>query len=303
MTGNHQNLAEKEARDNIVLGNVAASFGASVNAGGTVTLTGNCYASREPYGLSDAEKGYGLLYGSLYTENIPDMIIQNNIFGEMEDGNVVAIYDLRQTCGPCNGVTADPNPNIPGDDVDISGCTCGTFGGNTYEPDNKCEFTDPGPYEFTPPTIHSFQINSGTSTTGTPTVTLSMNVTDADSGMGQNARFNYLQGGLMQFSHDGTTWHEVHDYAPIHPWTLEPGSGPKTVYARFRDVDGNWTKIVSDSIELTSGTTDQDNDGYTTEQGDCNDNDPNINPGTLEVCNNSKDDDCDGDIDELELKL
>lgn len=42
---------------------------------------------------------------------------------------------------------------------------------------------------------------------------------------------------------------------------------------------------------------DEDSDGYTTENGDCDDNDPAVNPSQTEVCN-GKDDNCDGDTDE-----
>ena len=44
-------------------------------------------------------------------------------------------------------------------------------------------------------------------------------------------------------------------------------------------------------------TLDVDADGYTTDQGDCDDADAEVNPGAEELCN-GVDDDCDGDVDE-----
>ncbi len=45
------------------------------------------------------------------------------------------------------------------------------------------------------------------------------------------------------------------------------------------------------------GCTDNDNDGVTTCDGDCDDNDPNIYPGAKQVCN-GKDNNCDGLVDD-----
>jgi hypothetical protein len=43
---------------------------------------------------------------------------------------------------------------------------------------------------------------------------------------------------------------------------------------------------------------DNDGDGYTVVQGDCNDNNAAIHPGAIEVCGNNIDDNCNGYTDE-----
>ena len=63
-----------------------------------------------------------------------------------------------------------------------------------------------------------------------------------------------------------------------------------------RDVDGSvidtWSYGVMDPSEM-----DDDGDGYSEDQGDCNDTDEDVNPGVDEDCNGI-DDNCDGVVDE-----
>ena len=60
--------------------------------------------------------------------------------------------------------------------------------------------------------------------------------------------------------------------------------------------NGNDTDTDTDD-SLDSAYTDDDGDGYTEDEGDCNDADPDVAPNQAEECN-GVDDDCDGEIDE-----
>ena len=51
------------------------------------------------------------------------------------------------------------------------------------------------------------------------------------------------------------------------------------------------------ACEEKSEPEDGDRDGYTLEEGDCNDGNVDVHPGAMELCNNS-DDDCDSSVDE-----
>ena len=96
---------------------------------------------------------------------------------------------------------------------------------------------DPGAWEYTAPGSCSVSVNgSGQS------VTLTLSASDGGSGMGSSSRFPFEGAALMQFSNDGSTWSEVRVYSVSSSWTL---AGMLTVYARFRDCDGNWSDPVS----------------------------------------------------------
>lgn len=88
-----------------------------------------------------------------------------------------------------------------------------------------------------PPT-GTVNINSGAARTKSTAVTLTLSATDSD-GVSQ-----------MQFSNDGATWSTAQTYATSRSWTLAAGDGTKTVYAKFKDSRGNWSKAYADTIIL-----------------------------------------------------
>ena len=62
------------------------------------------------------------------------------------------------------------------------------------------------------------------------------------------------------------------------------------------DSHGNQGQTMQLLSVLSSSDVDNDGDGYSEEEGDCNDENPNISPGTTESLN-GLDDDCDGLVD------
>lgn len=85
-------------------------------------------------------------------------------------------------------------------------------------------------------------VNGGAATTSTQSVTLSLNATDPAPATGVSQ---------MRFSNDGVTFSAYQPYATTAAWTLTSGDGVKTVYAQFRDSEGNQSAVVNDSITLT----------------------------------------------------
>lgn len=83
---------------------------------------------------------------------------------------------------------------------------------------------------------------------------------------------------------------------------VQDKSAPTDAKAAY--MDGDFCFFCPDDASCAPQTacTDADGDGYFAQAGcpsavDCNDTDPNINPQAIEVCNDAKDNDCNGAID------
>jgi len=90
--------------------------------------------------------------------------------------------------------------------------------------------------DTTPPT-GSVIINNKAIYTKSRAVTLTLSASD-NSGTVKS----------MRFSNDGATWSAEGAYATKQAWVLTTGYGYKKVYAKFKDVAGNWSSPVSAKI-------------------------------------------------------
>ncbi|HQJ07857.1 MAG TPA: PKD domain-containing protein [Deltaproteobacteria bacterium] len=104
------------------------------------------------------------------------------------------------------------------------------------------------PIPDTVPPTGAVTINSGSATTPSRAVTLTLSA--ADSGGTVTA---------MKFSNDGVNWSDEVPYATSQAWVLSENDGVKTVYVNYKDAAGNWMSTpASDTITFMLDT---DGDG------------------------------------------
>jgi len=216
------------ARDVQVIDNV-------VDSCGWIYLLDSEPNSNIEFKYNHLQNNVGFRIGSGSNVLIDDIDFVGNVFGYNTPIKMKWGYWWfgADDCADCDPLDVNPQ--------------CGPFREVHDNVDNDAyvDTNDPGPWEYTPPTVHRFEINEGPTTS--LTVTLSMDVSDQGSGMGDYPRWPYSQGALMQFSNNGVEWSEARPYANVTAWTLsDDGDNPKIVYARFRDCDGNWSEPLAD---------------------------------------------------------
>ena len=116
--------------------------------------------------------------------------------------------------------------------------------------------------------------------TGSPAAAIVTTATGCDNYTWSVNGQTYTQSGTYSYTSN------CQDY------TLNLTINASTVY--YADVDNDGYGNAASTTNSCSGAP----AGYTSQAGDCNDNNANINPGATEVCGNGIDDNCDGNIDE-----
>jgi YD repeat-containing protein len=84
----------------------------------------------------------------------------------------------------------------------------------------------------------SISINNGAASTASTSATLTLSASDNSGTVSE-----------MRFSNDNAAWSAWEPYGASKAWTLSEGNGTKTVYAEFKDQQGNVSETYSDSIE------------------------------------------------------
>jgi putative metal-binding protein len=120
-----------------------------------------------------------------------------------------------------------------------------------------------------------------------------------DFGFGSLAHFR-LEIASPPYGYNGFGWTRVNHWNPyvtpeqlINPILYHLNPGAYTIRIQPRELG---TRL--DKLRVERSCPDNDQDGYTTCAGDCNDSNPNVRPGRGEVCSTPYDDDCDGYINE-----
>lgn len=119
----------------------------------------------------------------------------------------------------------------------------------------------------------------------------STNWTFADSGVGHT----------LLLTEDGTNKYSTHSFGLNSFAALGDGTTNVREYNDIYHVllDGGTTLATcADDGDLDCNDVDNDGDGYTENEGDCDDTDNTVHPGASEVCGDSIDNNCNGNIDE-----
>jgi len=152
------------------------------------------------------------------------------------------------TCDDGNGVGCDNNEiyySTDGNDpttiytspINISVTTTLKFFAKDLASNSESVKTQVYTIETTPPT-GTISINAGAASTNSINVTLTLSCSDANDC------------SQMRFSNDNVTYSGAESYGTSKTYILTTGNGTKTVWAKFKDKDGNWSKTTTSASIL-----------------------------------------------------
>jgi len=239
------------------------------------------------------------------------------VAGDCDDGNPALHPDAEELCNgsddDCDDVTDESGatgcinlyPDADGDlfGAGVAECVCAGTPGFVAEP-GDCNPQDPAAYPGAEETCNGQDDDCDAQTDEGSPADCTVYYMDGDSdGSGVDAQFQCLCQPAAPFS--ATTAGDCDDQDPtVGASTSEKCDG------KDNDCDGLTDEEGADGCLLQLHDVDQDGWGGTEAgcfcigeaglvqvSGDCDDANPSINPGILEICN-AADDDCDGDTDE-----
>jgi len=118
--------------------------------------------------------------------------------------------------------------------------TCGIFTvKQTVSGDGATNSVEASVETDSAPPTGTITINNGNPATPSNSVALTLSATD-----------NCSEVVSLQLKNEGLPWSDWQDYTTTMNWTLTPGEGHRTVFARFRDVASHVSDEASDSICL-----------------------------------------------------
>ena len=150
------------------------------------------------------------------------------------DGSGFGCDKIYYTTDGTTPTTSSPVYSSP---INVSVTTTLKFFARDFGGNSETVKTENYTIDTTPPT-GTIAINSGATSTNSLNVTLTLTCNDA-SGCSQ-----------MTFSNNDVDYSTSETYSATKLWTLSPGDGTKTVYAKYKDSQQNWSTAFSDTIEF-----------------------------------------------------